>query len=100
LPAIWTVQISGSNTRAVNRGTFTFRLQPDTSWINEFGRKGLLSTDPLVSDMIPEIQSAPNITAQISLICDLNIDVNFDKTFDKQYSELFKDTLAPVIPVN
>jgi cell surface protein SprA len=72
---------------------FIFGYQPDTNWINNFGRKGLLSRDSLVSEMIRQrYNQRLNITAQLSPFRDFNIDVNFDKTFDKQYSELFKDT--------
>ncbi|MFI5133064.1 MAG: cell surface protein SprA [Chitinophagales bacterium] len=72
---------------------FLFGYQPDTSWINRFGAKGLLSRDSLVSAMIQQrYNQRLNITAQVSPIRDLTIDINLDKTFDKQYSELYKDT--------
>ena len=74
---------------------YIFGYQPDTSWINRFGAKGLLSHDTLISAMIQQrYNQRLNITAQVSPFRDFNIDVNFDKTFDKQYSELYKDTSA------
>lgn len=72
---------------------YIFGYQPDTSWINRFGAKGLLSTDTLVSRMIQQrYNQRLNLTAQVSPFRDFNIDLNLDKTFDKQYSELYKDT--------
>lgn len=72
---------------------YIFGYQPDTNWINNFGTKGLLSTDTLVSAMIQQrYNQRLNITAQVSPFRDFNIDINLDKTFDKQYSELYKDT--------
>ncbi len=84
----------GNNYRSGQPGFgYIFGYQPDTSWINRFGAKGLLSMDTLVSAMIQQrYNQRLNITAQLSPFRDFNIDVNFDKTYDKQYSELYKDT--------
>ena len=72
---------------------FIFGYQPDTTWINKFGDKGLLSRDTLLSALIQQRYSQRlNITAQVSPFRDLNIDINLDKSFSKQYSELYKDT--------
>ncbi|HRF17952.1 MAG TPA: cell surface protein SprA, partial [Chitinophagaceae bacterium] len=72
---------------------YIFGYQPDTSWINRFGAKGLLSADTLVTAMIQQrYNQRLNLTAQVSPFRDFNIDINYDKTFDKQYSELYKDT--------
>ena len=72
---------------------YIFGYQPDTSWINRFGAKGLLSADTLVTAMIQQrYNQRLNLTAQVSPLRDFNIDINYDKTFDKQYSELYKDT--------
>ncbi|HRO70451.1 MAG TPA: cell surface protein SprA, partial [Chitinophagaceae bacterium] len=87
-------RILGANIKNGNPGfDFIFGYQPDTSWINRFGSKGLLSMDTLVSAMIQQRYSQRlNITAQVSPFRDLNIDLNLDKSFSKQYSELYKDT--------
>ncbi len=87
-------RILGANIKNGNPGfDFIFGYQPDTSWINRFGSKGLLSMDTLVSAMIQQRYSQRlNITAQLSPFRDLNIDLNLDKSFSKQYSELYKDT--------
>ncbi len=84
----------GSNVRSGQPGFgYIFGYQPDTSWINRFGAKGLLSRDSLVSAMIQQrYNQRLNITAQVTPFRDFNIDLNLDKTFDKQYSELYKDT--------
>lgn len=87
-------QLMGSNIRSGQPGfKYIFGYQPDTNWINNFGAKGLLSRDSLVSAMIQQrYNQRLNITAQVSPFRDFNIDINLDKTFDKQYSELYKDT--------
>lgn len=89
-------RVLGYNPKSREPGfDFIFGYQPDTSWINRFGARGLLSTDTLVSAMIQQrYNQRLNITAQLSPFRDFNIDVNLDKTFDKQYSELYKDTLG------
>ena len=87
-------KILGSNPKSGQPGyDFIFGMQPDTSWINRFAARGLLSDDTLVSEMIQQrYNQRLNITAQVSPFRDFNIDLNLDKTFDKQYSELYKDT--------
>lgn len=87
-------RILGANTKSMEPGLgFIFGYQPDTNWINKFGSKGLLSTDPRVSAMIQQrYNQRLNITGQLSPIRDLNIDLNLDKSFSKNYSELYKDT--------
>jgi cell surface protein SprA len=87
-------QFIGNNFKSGQPGfKYIFGYQPDTSWINRFGAKGLLSRDSLVTELIRQRYNQKlNITAQVSPFRDFNIDVNLDKTFDKQYSELYKDT--------
>lgn len=87
-------KVLGQNWKSGQPGfRYIFGYQPDTSWINNFGLKGLMSTDTLVSKMIQQrYNQRLNLTAQVSPFRDFNIDVNLDKTFDKQYSELYKDT--------
>ena len=87
-------RVLGANIKNGNPGFgFIFGYQPDTTWINNFGAKGLLSRDTLLSAMIQQRYSQRlNITAQVSPFRDLNIDLNIDKSYSKQYSELYKDT--------
>ncbi len=86
--------VFGSNLKSGQPGYgFIFGYQPDTSWINRFGAKGLLSTDTMLSAMIQQrYNQRLSIKAQVSPIRDLTIDLNLDKSYSKQYSELYKDT--------
>ena len=86
-------KILGYNPKSKEPGLgFILGYQPDTNWINNFGSRGLLSRDSLVSEMIRQRYNQKlNITAQVSPFRDFNIDVNLDKTFSKDYSELYKD---------
>lgn len=87
-------RVLGANLKSGQPGfNFIFGYQPDTSWINRFGSKGLLSRDSLVSAMIQQrYKQQLNITAQLNPVRDLIIDLKLDKSFSKQYSELYKDT--------
>ncbi len=86
-------KVLGYNPKSREPGfDFIFGYQPDTSWINSFGARGLLSRDSLVTDMIRQrYNQRLNLTAQLSPFRDFNIDVNLDKSFSKDYSELYKD---------
>jgi len=74
---------------------YVFGAQPDTSFINRLGKKGLLTTDTLFNF---QNQASYNqiltIAAQIQPTRDLNITLNLSKSFGKNYSELYKDTSA------
>ncbi len=87
-------RILGYNPKSREPGFgFIFGYQPDTNWINNFGARGLISRDSLLSAMIMQrYNQRLNITAQVSPFRDFTIDINLDKTFDKNYSELYKDT--------
>lgn len=74
---------------------FVFGQQPDTNFINEFARKGLLTADPNFNYLNrQDYNQKLSVNAQLIPIRDLTIDLNLDKTFGKAYSELFKDTLG------
>ena len=72
---------------------YVFGQQPDTSYVNRLGKKGLLTNDTLFNF---QNQASYNqiltIAAQIQPVRDLNITVNVSKSFGKNYSELYKDT--------
>ncbi|HVZ56370.1 MAG TPA: cell surface protein SprA [Chitinophagaceae bacterium] len=87
-------RVLGMDLRSMQPGfNFLFGYQPDTSWINRFGAKGLLTRDSLFNSLIQQrYNQRLTITAQVSPIRDLNIDLTVDKTYDKHYSELYKDT--------
>ncbi|MGC4037031.1 MAG: cell surface protein SprA [Chitinophagaceae bacterium] len=72
---------------------FIYGYQPDTSWINRFGSRGLLTRDSLFNSLIQQRYNQNlDITAQIIPVRDMSIDLHWMKTFDKNYSELYKDT--------
>lgn len=74
---------------------FVLGKQPDTSMINEFGRKGLITHNPLLNNLNrQDYNQRITITAQLIPVRDLVIDLNIEKTFGKTYSELYKDTLG------
>jgi cell surface protein SprA len=74
---------------------FAFGKQPDTSFINDFAKRGLISNNPLLNNLNrQEFNQRLSITAQLIPVRDLVIDINLDKTFGKNYSELFKDTIG------
>jgi cell surface protein SprA len=87
-------RILGMNLRNMNPGwKYILGYQPDTSAINSFASKGLLTRSELFNQLIQQRYNQHiNVTAQVSPIRDLNIDITFDRVFDKNYSELEKDT--------
>ncbi len=87
-------RVLGSNLRSRQPGySFIFGYQPDSNWINNFGARGMLSMDTLVSEMIRQrYNQRLGVTANVSPFRDFTIDLNLDKSFSKEYSELFKDT--------
>jgi cell surface protein SprA len=87
-------QYLGQNWKSAAPGfNFIFGYQPDTSWINNAARKGLLTKDPVFNFLIQQSYSQKlNITARLEPIRDLVIDINLTKAFSKNYSELYKDT--------
>jgi len=87
-------RVLGMNLRSNAPGwKYVLGYQPDTSDINAFGARGLLTSDSLFNKLIQQrFTQDLDITAQLSPIRDLNIDLNLKKTFTKNYSELYKDT--------
>jgi cell surface protein SprA len=71
---------------------FILGKQPDSNWLNNAARKGLITKDTLFNDLFRQtFDQRLAITAQLEPVRDLTIDVNVDKTFNKNYSELFKN---------
>ncbi|HSR37891.1 MAG TPA: cell surface protein SprA, partial [Phnomibacter sp.] len=67
--------------------------QPDTSFLNDFARRGLVTADPKFNQLFAQgYDQKINIQAQLEPFRDFIIDVNYDKSFSKDYTELFKDT--------
>ncbi|WP_332736554.1 T9SS outer membrane translocon Sov/SprA [Flavihumibacter sp.] len=74
---------------------FVFGKQPDTSFINDFARRGLITRNPLLNNLNrQDFNQRLSITAQLIPLRDLTIDISLDKTFGKNYSELYKDTVG------
>lgn len=84
----------GMNSRATAPGWgFVFGQQPDTAFINDFARRGLITNNPLLNNLNrQDFNQRLSIMAQLIPVRDLTIDVNLDKNFGKNYSELYKDT--------
>jgi cell surface protein SprA len=87
-------QFVGRNFRSMQPGyDFILGKQPDTNWLNNAARKGLISRDTLFNSILQQtFDQRFTITAQLEPVRDLTISLNVNKTFNKNYSELFKDT--------
>ena len=86
-------QYLGQNFRSMAPGfDFILGKQPDSNWLNNAARKGLITKDSLFNDLFRQtLDQRFTITAQLEPFRDFTIDLNVDKTFNKNYSELFKD---------
>jgi len=74
---------------------FIFGRQPDSAFLADAARKGLITRDPALNNLFRQTYDQRfNITASIEPVRDFTIDVNLDKTFTKTYSTLFKDTIG------
>jgi len=84
----------GQNFRSMQPGMdFILGRQPDTNWLNNAARKGLISPDTLFNSILQQnFDQRLTLTAQLEPVRDLTIAININKTFNKSYSELFKDT--------
>lgn len=84
----------GMNLRDLQPGWgYVFGKRADTNFINNLGKKGLISTDTTLNNqnMISYTQKI-SASAIIEPVRDLHISLNIDKTFGQNYSELYKDT--------
>ena len=87
-------QVLGQNWRSMEPGLgFILGQQPDTNWLNNASKKGLISKDSTFSDIFQQTYNQRlSISAQIQPVKDFTINISFSKTLNKNYSELFKDT--------
>ncbi|MEP7142399.1 MAG: cell surface protein SprA [Ferruginibacter sp.] len=87
-------QFVGHNFRSMQPGfDFILGKQPDTTWLNNAARKGLITKDSFFNTILQQtFDQRLTITAQVEPVRDLTISINVNKTFNKNYSELFKDT--------
>ncbi|MDP4282929.1 MAG: cell surface protein SprA [Bacteroidota bacterium] len=87
-------QFLGENFKSMAPGLgFILGQQPDSNWLNQAARRGLITRDSTFNDLfVQNFNQRFSISAQLEPVRDLTIDVNIDKTFNKNYSETFKDT--------
>ena len=94
-PAIPTVQKFLDRILKVWLPGFDFILgkQPDSNWLNDAARRGLITRDSNFNDLfVQNFDQKITVAAQLEPVSDLTIDLNLNKTFTKNYSETFKDT--------
>jgi cell surface protein SprA len=87
-------QYLGNNWKSLSPGAgFVFGLQPDTNWLNNAGKRNLISKNPIFNELFTQqINQTIDLTARIEPFKDFTIDVNVTKSFSKSYNELFKDS--------
>lgn len=87
-------KILGQNWKSMQPGlSYIFGKQPDTAWLNDKARRGLISRDSTFNLLFAQdYEQHLSFTAQLEPFREFTIDVNLDKTFTKNYTELFKDT--------
>ena len=72
---------------------FIMGKQPDTTWLNNAAKRGLITKDSLFNDLFTQnFNQAITASVQLQPVRDLTIDLNIGKTYSKSYSETFKDT--------
>jgi len=72
---------------------FILGKQPDSNWLNDAARRGLITRDSNFNDLfVQSFDQKITVAAQLEPIRDLTIDLNLGKTFTKNYTETFKDT--------
>jgi cell surface protein SprA len=72
---------------------YIFGKQPDTTWLNQKAREGVISKDSTFNLLYTQSYAQRiSLTAQLEPIKEFTIDLNLDKTFSKDYTELYKDT--------
>ncbi|RNI37373.1 cell surface protein SprA [Hanamia caeni] len=87
-------KILGENFKSMAPGfDFILGRQPDSNWLNDAARRGLITRDSNFNDLfVQSFDQKITVSAQLEPIQDLSINLNLGKTFTKNYSETFKDT--------
>jgi cell surface protein SprA len=82
----------GQNWKSMAPGVdFVLGRQPDTNWLNNAAKKGLITRDTTFNSLFTQsFNQTFTLTAQVEPIKDLTISVNLKKTFNKNYSETFR----------
>ncbi len=72
---------------------FILGKQPDSNWLNDAARRGLITRDSNFNDLfVQNFDQKITVAAQLEPVRDLTINLNLSKTFTKNYTETFKDT--------
>jgi cell surface protein SprA len=72
---------------------FILGKQPDSIWLNDAARRGLITRDSNFNDLfVQNFNQKITVAAQLEPFQDFTIDLNLAKTFTKNYTETFKDT--------
>lgn len=87
-------QALGNNFRTMQPGLdYVFGKQPDTAWLSQKARQGLMSRDSTFNQFYRQnFEQKLTLTAQLEPIREFTIDLTLEKSFSKEYSQLFKDT--------
>jgi cell surface protein SprA len=65
--------------------------QPDTTWLNNAAKKGLITRDSTFNSVFTQnFNQTLTLTAMLEPVKDLNISVNLKKSFNKNYTEIFR----------
>ena len=82
----------GQNWKSMAPGLdFILGGQPDTNWLNNAAKKGLITKDTTFNSLFTQnFNQTITITAQLEPVKDLTISLNLKKTFNKNYSETFR----------
>ena len=85
-------QVLGQNWSSMAPGLdYVFGRQPDTTWLNDKARRGLITRDTTFNFMFRQsLDQKLSLTAQLEPVREFTIDINLDKTFTKDYTEQFK----------
>jgi cell surface protein SprA len=85
-------QYVGQNWKSMAPGIdFVLGRQPDTNWLNNAAKKGLITKDITFNSLFTQnFNQTFTLTAQLEPVKDLTISINLKKTFNKNYSETFR----------
>ncbi|MGC4103082.1 T9SS outer membrane translocon Sov/SprA [Ferruginibacter sp.] len=85
-------QYVGQNWRSMQPGLdFVLGRQPDTNWLNNAAKKGLITKDSTFNSLFTQnFNQTITATAQLEPVKDLMITLNIKKSFNKDYSETFR----------
>ncbi len=86
----------GQNWKSMEPGLdFIFGRQPDSTWLQNAGAKGLITRDPFLNNLFRQTYDQKlAVNAQVEPFRDFVIDINLEKSINKTYTSLFKDTVG------